>query len=136
MSRNSVLVLVALIGLVVCGAGGGYWAYKKIQKKRNQEFRCEMKMSVGEQFDLDRFKKALLADDILEPVIESKGLVSLWGVPDIEAAKVHMRKKLQVKMDEGKLRVSFQGKNKEKVPEILKAVLDTYQKKINAAQSQ
>ena len=135
MSRNTLIALVALVGVLILGGGGSYWAYKKIQAKRNQEFRYEAKLPIWDGFEAKRFEAFLLSDDVVEKVIEDHRLVSYWEVPDAGMAKARIHEKFKVRVVGAEVRVSYQDKDKEMAQKILKDLIEAYQEKIKAAQS-
>lgn len=124
--------MFALVSVVLVGLAGSYWAYKKIQKKRNQEYRFEAKMNFWEGFEVKKFKDFVLSDDILVKVVETNDLVNFWEVADTASAMVRVREKFQVRVDGAQIRVSYQDRDKEMAQKILKDVIGAYQEKAKA----
>jgi len=132
MSRKTMLIVFALVSVVLLGLAGSYWAYKKIQQKRNQEYRFEATMDFWEGFEAKKFKDFALADDVLVKVIESNDLVNVWEVADTETAMVRVREKFKVRVGDAQIRVSYQDRDKEMAHKILKDVIGSYQEKVRA----
>lgn len=127
MKRNTAFALIALIGVLALGLGGGAWAYKKIKQRRNQEFRFEGKMTVGPEFKIDAFKQTILADPVLDRVIEKNDLVSFWDLPDADKAKIRLREKFQAKVVGQSLKVTYQDKDQKMAKVILQDLINSYQ---------
>lgn len=136
MKKNGLLVAVTLVLILVLGLGGSYWAYKKIQTKRHQEYRYEGKLKVGPGFEEDVFKALILADESLESVIDKFDLLQVWGLADTPAAKARIRSKFSLKLEAGELKISYQDKNKELAPKILQELMALYQAKIKKLRSE
>ena len=132
MSRKTMILLVALLGVVILGGAGSFWAYKKIQAKNNKEYRCEAKMVLWDGFEVKTFKAIALSDEILDPVVERNDLVSLWGVSDADAVKTQISKKLRVEVRDSYIHVSYQDRDAKVARQILEGVLTACQKKMNA----
>jgi len=131
MSRKSIFVLLVLLGGLVLGIGGGYWAYRKIQKKKNQEVACQVTITVSDQFDVEKFKKIILSDDIVNDIVKKNDLVAFWHLSDDQKASDRVRSKFSATLKNTDLLISYQGKNPEKMKAVLKSMLDEYQKKID-----
>ncbi len=131
MSRKSILGLLALLGVLVLGIGGGYWAYRKIQKKKNQEVACQVTILVSNQFNVEKFKRIILSDDIVNVVVEKNDLVAFWHLSDAQKASRRVRSKFSASLKNADLLISYRGKNPEKTKAVLKSMLDEYQKKID-----
>lgn len=133
MNRNTKLAIVALL-LVVLGTGGlfvGYKGYRKYQAKQNQEFRFEGTMGQARDgFDKEVFKKGILADELLDAVIEKHQLVELWGMGDAATAKAKINQKFIVKLDAMVVKVSYQDKNKDLAKAILQSIVNGYYAKM------
>jgi hypothetical protein len=134
MSRKTMLIVFALVSVVLVGLAGSYWAYKKIQQKRNQEYRFEAKMNFWEGFEVNKFRAFVLTDDTLVKVIESNDLVDFWEVADTETAMFRMREKFKVRVVEMQIRVSFQDRDKEMAQKVLHDLMGAYQEKVKAVQ--
>ena len=136
MKRSTIIVLAAVVLLIV-GSGGifvAYKVYKKHQAKQNQEFRFEGTMGkAAEGFQLDSFRRHMLADDVLEDVIEENKLIDLWQLKDMEAAKTRIREKFSVSLENAEVKVSYQDKSKQTAHEILKLIVQRYYEKLKAA---
>lgn len=139
MKRNTMLTFVALLMVVIIGAGGAYWAVKKYRAQKraaNQEFRYEVKMGqVKEGFDIDAFKKQVLTDELLDQMIEEHHLVDVWGLTDSAAAKERVKKKFTVNLVASEVKVSYQDKNKELAQKILRSIVNGYLVKVQGRQA-
>lgn len=137
MKRNTTIALAAVL-LLILGSGGlfvAYKGYKKYQARQNQEFRYEGSMGkAAEGFQLEAFKRHLLRDDAIEHVIKEQKLIDLWGLEDIEEAKIRIRSKFDVKLDNAEVKVSYQDKNKQTAHDILKAIVQRYYEQLQAAE--
>ena len=131
MSKKSLLGLIALLGVLALGIGGGYWAYKKIQQKKNQEIACRVTISVSDQFNVEKFKGIMLSDDIVNVVVKQNDLVAFWHLSDVQEARSRVRSKFSASLNDKGLLISYQGKNREKTEAVLKSMLNEYQKKID-----
>lgn len=130
MSRNTMLAIVALMLVALVGGAGAFWAYKKYKQKQSQEYQMEGTIKISsETFDLDGFKKMILADEVLDGVVEKHQLISAWGVADESAAKAQLKKKFTASINEGDLKVRYQDKDKELAASILKTMLALYREK-------
>jgi len=138
MTRKTMLALVALLGVVILGGGGSYWAYKKIrakmQAKQNQEYRCEAKMVLWDGFDAKAFKATVVSDEILDPIIERYDLVNFWELSDVAGARVQIRKKLGIEVMDSHILVSYQDHDGQVAQHVLEGILKAYQEKMNAGQ--
>ena len=86
-----------------------------------------------EGFQLEAFKRHLLRDDAIEHVIEEQKLIELWGLEDVEAAKIRIRSKFGVKLENAEVKVSYQDKDKQVAHDILKAIIQRYYEQLQAA---
>ena len=122
------LTLVALMLVALVGGAGAFWAYKKYKdKKQDQEFQIEGTIKLTtDQFDLEVFKKMVLADTVLDKVVEKHQLVSVWGVADESAAKEEIKKKFKAFVQGDDLKVRYQDKDQDLAAEILKSMLSQY----------
>ncbi len=136
MKRNTTIALAAVL-LLVLGSGGlfvAYKGYKKYQARQNQEFRYEGTMGkAAEGFQVEAFKRHLLKDDALEHVITEQKLIDLWGLDDMEAAKIRIRAKFEVELENAEVKVSYQDKNKQIAHDILKAIVQRHYEQLQAA---
>ena len=136
MKRNTTIALAAVL-LLVLGSGGlfvAYKGYKKYQARQNQEFRYEGTMGkAAEGFQVEAFKRHLLKDDALEHVITEQKLIDLWGLDDMEAAKIRIRAKFEVKLENAEVKVSYQDNNKQIAHDILKAIVQRHYEQLQAA---
>ena len=136
MKRSTIIVLAAVLLLIV-GSGGIFVACKGIERykaKQNQEFRFEGTMGkAAEGFQIDSFRRHMLADDVLEHVIEEHKLIDLWQLKDLEAAKARIREKFSVSLENAEVKVSYQDKSKQTAHEILKLIVQRYYEKLKAA---
>ena len=136
MKRSTIIVLAAVLLLIV-GSGGIFVACKGIERykaKQNQEFRFEGTMGkAAEGFQIDSFRRHMLADDVLEHVIEEHKLIDLWQLKDLEAAKARIRGKFSVSLENAEVKVSYQDKSKQTAHEILKLIVQRYYEKLKAA---
>jgi len=136
MKRNTTIALAAVL-LLVLGSGGlfvAYKGYKKYQARQNQEFRYEGTMGkAAEGFQVEAFKRHLLKDDALEHVITEQKLIDLLGLDDMEAAKIRIRAKFEVKLENAEVKVSYQDKNKQIAHDILKAIVQRHYEQLQEA---
>jgi hypothetical protein len=136
MKRNTTIALAAVL-LLVLGSGGlfvAYKGYKKYQARQNQEFRYEGTMGkAAEGFQVEAFKRHLLKDDALEHVITEQKLIDLWGLDDMEAAKIRIRAKFEVELENAEVKVSYQDKSKQIAYDILKAIVQRHYEQLQAA---
>lgn len=124
MSKNKVVAMIVLVGVVFLGLGGSYWAYKKIQAKRNQEYRYEGSLPIHDGFDVQEFKRVILSDKILDQVVVNNNLVEFWDMPSAEAAKNRLREKFKTRVDGQNVHVSYQDHDKEKAQAILAGLVE------------
>lgn len=75
----------------------------------------------------------MLADDVLEHVIEEHKLIDLWQLKDLETAKTRIREKFSVSLENAEVKVSYQDKSKQTAHEILKLIVQRYYEKLKAA---
>ena len=136
MKRNTTIALAAVL-LLVLGSGGlfvAYKGYKKYQARQNQEFRYEGTMGkAAEGFQVEAFKRHLLKDDALEHVITEQKLIDLGGLDDMEAAKIRIRAKFEVELENAEVKVSYQDKSKQIAHDILKAIVQRHYEQLQAA---
>ena len=129
MNRNTTLAIAAVL-LVILGAGGMYTlykGYKKYRAEQRKEYRFEGKLgTVSEGFDVEGFKKQILADEHLNQVIEAHDLVNLWEVDDAGAAKKRIREKFTVQVDGVTLKVSYRDRDKDTAHVILQSIVKSY----------
>ncbi|NWK56735.1 hypothetical protein HW115_14015 [Verrucomicrobiaceae bacterium N1E253] len=133
MKRNTALLLVGLIILAVLGGGGAYYAYRKIQQRKNFEFRYEGKFPVGAQFDVEAFKTMILADENVEDVVEGNDLVAFWELDGPEAAKQRVKSKFSASVANSEVKVRYQDKDKAMAKKILQGLLQGYQNRLKAS---
>ena len=124
------LIVFTLLSVTLLGLAGSYWAYKKIQQKRHQEYRCEVFLPWRAGFDAKKFKDFALTDDVLAKLIESNDLVQVWKVADAETAMVRVREKFKVQVVDAQIRLSYQDRDKELAKKILQGVLVAYQERV------
>lgn len=124
MSKNNLVTMLVLAGVVLLGLGGSYWAYKKIQAKRNQEYRYEGSLPIREGFDSAEFKETILSDDNLERVIRTNDLVVFWDVPNVESAQERIRKKFMLRVADQRVYVSYQDRDQVMSQAILSSLID------------
>ncbi len=132
------LTFVALLMVMIVGAGGAYWVVKKYRAQKraaNQEFRYEGKMGQAKEgFDIGAFKQQVLTDDLLDQVIEEHHLIDVWGVDDSAEAKERVKKKFIVGLDGSQVKVSYQDKSKELAQKILRSIVTGYVGKVQDRQ--
>ncbi|MGB2402593.1 MAG: hypothetical protein ACPIA7_04200 [Akkermansiaceae bacterium] len=138
MKRNTTIVLAAIL-LLVIGSGGlfvAYKGYKRYQARQNQEFRYEGTMGkAAAGFQLEAFKRHLLSDDALEHVIKEQKLIDVWGLDDMDAAKIHIRGKFDVKLENAEVKVSYQDRDKQTAHDVLKAIVQRHYEKLQATKA-
>lgn len=127
------IALVALIGVVILGGGGAYWAYKKIQAKRHQEVQYEARIPIWDGFEKAAFTAAVLSDNSLEKIVEANNLVSFWSVPDVAAAKTRITENFSVKVVDGVVRAGYKDKDDGMAKKILMGLMNGFQDKVKAA---
>lgn len=136
MQRSWKILLVAFL-LAVLGTGGlfvAYKGYRKYQAMQHQEYRCEGALGKApDGFKLEMFKEFVLADEILEDLIQEKNLVELWDSVDAEAAKKRIRAKFIVTMEDSVVKVSYQDKNQQVARDILQTIVQRYREKMDEA---
>lgn len=136
MKRSLKILLVAFL-LVILGVGGlfaAYKGYRKYQARQYQEFKYEGALGRAPNgFKPEMFREFVLADEILDDLIEAKNLVDVWGCVDVEAAKKHIRAKFIVTMEDSVVRVSYQDKNQQVAHDILQAIIQSYRQKMDEA---
>lgn len=139
MNRNVKLAIVAVL-LVALGGGGLYVLYKGYKKYRpDKPKEVRYGGTLGEApegFDVEGFKKSLLADDLLEQVIVKHDLVKAWGMDDVAAAKSRIRQKFTVEHDGAMVKVAYQDKNKEIALGVMQSIMKIYYQKMKAAKDQ
>jgi len=132
------LAFVALLMVVIVGAGGAYWAVKKYRAQKraaNQEFRFESKMGQAKEgFSIDAFKQQVLSDDLLDRIIEEHHLIDVWGVGDSAEAKERMKQNFIVGLVGSEVKVSYQDKSKELAQKILRSIVNGYFVKVQGRQ--
>ncbi len=122
--------LVVLLLVILIGAGGGYWAVKKIRAKQNQEFLYEGKMTlIKEGIDAAELKNAFLVDSVLDGMIQELDLVTRWELPDAEAAKAQIRQKFKVKINGLEVTFRYKDKDKNLAQQILKRLVEGFNKR-------
>ena len=123
--------------LVILGVGGFFAAYKgyrKYQARQHQEFKYEVALGRAPHgFKLEVFRGFVLADEILDELIEARNLVDVWGCMDAEVAKKHIRAKFNVTMEDSVVRVSYQDKNQQIAHDILQTIIQSYRQKMEEA---
>ncbi len=138
MKRNTTIALAAVL-LLVLGAGGlfvAYKGYKRYQARQNQEFRYEGTMGkAAEGFQIEAFKRHLLRDDALEHVIKENKLIEVWGLENMEDAKIRIRAKFDVKLENAEVKVSYQDKDKQTAHDVLKAIVQRHYEKLQASKA-
>jgi len=138
MKRNTTIALAAVL-LLVLGAGGlfvAYKGYKRYQARQNQEFRYEGTMGkAAEGFQIEAFKRHLLRDDALEHVIKENKLIEVWGLENMEDAKIRIRAKFDVKLENAEVKVSYQDKDKQIAHDVLKAIVQRHYEKLQASKA-
>lgn len=123
---------VALFLVLIVGAGAAYWAVKKYKEKQRQEFRFEGTMGKArEGFDKEEFKTAVMADELLDQVIEKHQLLAVWGSNDTAAAKARLRTKFTITLEGQTVKVGYQDKNKELAKAVLQSIVQGYYEKVN-----
>lgn len=121
--------LIALLLVVLIGAGGGYWAVKKIRTKQNQEFRYEGKITLlKEGVDPAAFKSAVLTDTAMDHALQELDLVKRWELLDAEAAKARLRQKFSVKVEGVEVTIGYRDKDKNLAKEILENLMKSFAK--------
>ncbi len=126
MNRKTVYACLAVFLVLLGGAGlyFGYKGYKKYKGKQNSELRCVATLGEArEGFDKEQFKDSVLTDGMLDFVIEKNGLLAAWGVPDAEAAKTRIREKFVITVEAGKVKASYQDKDKNLAKGVLQTIL-------------
>lgn len=127
MNRNIKLAIAAIL-LVVLGAGGllvGYKGYKKYRAQQNQEFRYEGKITLTRPgIEADSIKEGMLAEGLLDIIVEHYNLVSVWGLDSPEAAKDKIRKKFGVKIIGSEASLTYQDKDKDLAKTLLKTIVN------------
>ena len=83
---------------------------------------------------MDIFRQYLLADEVLNPVIEELNLVNEWGLDDMETAKRRIREKFKVSVNNAQVKVSYQDRNKDLAQNLLRAVVKHYLNRSKAAE--
>lgn len=138
MKRNTTIALAAVL-LLVLGTGGlfvAYKGYKRYQARQNQEFRYEGTMGkAAEGFQIEAFKRHLLRDDALEHVIKENKLIEVWGLENMEDAKIRIRAKFDVKLENAEVKVSYQDKDKQTAHDVLKAIVQRHYEKLQASKA-
>lgn len=138
MKRNTTIALAAVL-LLVLGAGGlfvAYKGYKRYQARQNQEFRYEGTMGkAAEGFQIEAFKRHLLRDDALEHVIKENKLIEVWGLENMGDAKIRIRAKFDVKLENAEVKVSYQDKDKQTAHDVLKAIVQRHYEKLQASKA-
>ena len=138
MKRNTTIALAAVL-LLVLGAGGLFVAckgYKRYQARQNQEFRYEGTMGkAAEGFQIEAFKRHLLRDDALEHVIKENKLIEVWGLENMGDAKIRIRAKFDVKLENAEVKVSYQDKDKQTAHDVLKAIVQRHYEKLQASKA-
>lgn len=136
MKRSTTVVLVSIL-LVLVGTGSlfiAYKGYRKYQAKQNQEYRFEGTMGNAPQgFELDIFRQYLLADEVLNPVIEELNLINEWDLNDMESAKRRIREKFNVRLENVQVKVSYQDKSKDLAHNVLNAIIKHYRDRLRSA---
>ncbi|MBT8045403.1 MAG: hypothetical protein KJO79_10670 [Verrucomicrobiae bacterium] len=131
MKRNTIYAYAAICLVLLGGAGMyvGYKGYKKYKAKQNQEFRYQGTMGKArEGFDKEKFKDSILADALIDQVIEDNRLLDAWGMTDAEAAKSRIREKFLVTVTAMEVKVSYQDKDKAIAKSILESIVNNYYK--------
>jgi len=119
--------LIALLLVILIGAGGGYWAIKKIRAKQNQEFRYEGKLTLLEEgLDPIVFKKAVLSGSTLDDTIKKHDLLTRWGMTDVAAAKERITSKFSVKVEGLEVTLGYRDKDKILAKEILETLMKSF----------
>ncbi len=129
MNRKTVYACLAAFLVLLGGAGLylGYKGYKKYKGKQNRELRCVATLGEArEGFDKEQFKKSVLTDGTLDFVIEKNGLLAAWSVQDAEAAKTRIREKFIVTIEAGKVKASYQDKDKALAEGVLQTILQRF----------
>ena len=85
-------------------------------------------------FQLDIFRQYLLADEVLNPVIEELNLVDEWEMNDVETAKRRIREKFNVRLDNTQVKVSYQDRSKDLAHNILRAIIKNYRDRLKAVE--
>ena len=134
MSKNKVVAMIILVGVVFLGLGGSYWAYKKIQAKRNQEYRYEGSLPIRDGFDVQEFRSVILSDKILDQVIDINNLVDFWDMESAEMAKNRLREKFKTRVEGQRVYVSYQDHDKEMAQMILVTFVEACQVKQGSRQ--
>jgi len=132
------LTFIALLMVLIVGAGGAYWGVKKYRAQKraaNQEFRYEGKMGQAKEgFSIDAFKQQILSDDLLDRVIEEHQLISAWGTADSAAAKERIKQKFTVILEDDEVKARYQDKNKELAQKVLQSIVKGYFVKVQGGQ--
>lgn len=124
--------LVTLLLVVLIGAGGGYWAIKKIRTKQNQEVRCEAKLTLKEEgANPADLKEAFLSDMAIDHAIKEYDLVTRWELADGDAAKGRIRQKFTVKIDGLEVILGYQDKDKHLAQEVLTSLMNSFSEQRN-----
>lgn len=136
MKRNALLAIAAMV-MVALGTGALYVSYKKYKKYRADQLR-EFKLigTIGEAregLDIEDYKKRLLADGVLDQVIEKYDLVNVWEMDDVAGAKSRIIGKFAIVLDGQKVKVSYQDKNKQVAHDILRFIIEEHFKKMKEA---
>ncbi len=135
MKRNTMLAFVALLMVVIIGAGGAYWAIKKYRAQKNQEFLYEGKMGQAKEgFSIDVFEQQILSDDLLDQIIEEHQLVTVWGLADSAAAKEQIKQKFTIKLDGSEVKARYQDKDKVLAQKVLESIVKGYYLKLRGRQ--
>jgi len=84
-------------------------------------------------FELDIFRQYLLADEVLNPVIEELNLINEWDLNDMESAKRRIREKFNVRLENVQVKVSYQDKSKDLAHNVLNAIIKHYRDRLKSA---